>query len=128
MREMIYRNLNSLDRRQKDLTLAEIREDQGITTQLDKRYTYCVKSVRLETLPHDALPLEGASDVWQLQSNPGKARQIFVRKRRHATDGTEEFTYKIVGSFYAVRDTDAYLIVYRHILHMCVTDSLSELS
>ena len=128
MREMIYRNLNSFDRRQKDLTLAEIREDQGVTTQLDKRYTYCVRSVAAQSLPHDTVPLEGGADVWHLQSNPQKARQIFVRKHRRALDGVEEFTYKIVGSFFAVRGDDAYLIIYRHILHMSVTDSLSELS
>ena len=122
MREMIYRNLNSPDRRQKDLTLAEIREEQGITTQLEKRYTYSVKTIDRSAVPSDVVPLQDIPNVWELSSNPAKSRQIFVRKHRNAVSGVEEFTYKIVGSFYAVQDHHSYLIVYRHILHLAVSN------
>ena len=126
MREMIYRNLSSPDRRQKDLTLAEIREDQGVTTQLEKRYTYSVKTILFSQVPPDVVPLQGIPQVWELSSNPAKSRQIFVRKSRNAVSGFEEFTYKIVGSFYAVQDHQSYIIVYRHILHLAVTDQPLE--
>lgn len=126
MREMIYRNLSSADRRQKDLTLAEIREDQGMTTQLEKRYTYRVKTIPVATVPADAVPVESLPTLWELRSNPLKARHIFVRKHRHSRDGLEEFTYKIVGSFYAVQGDNAYLIIYRHILYLSVSDQIAD--
>ena len=126
MREMIYRNLSSPDRRQKDLTLAEIREDEGVVTQLEKRYTYRVKNVQRASLPEDVLPFPAPNpvDVWELRSNPDKSRHIFVRKSRDSQDGFEQFTYKIVGSFYAVQGDQIFLVIYRHILHMVVSDHL----
>ena len=129
MREMIYRNLSSPDRRQKDLTLAEFREDQGVTTQLEKRYTYRVKTLRPEAVPaeavaeatqHPQLP-----ELWELRSNPAKSRHVFVRKSRSSRDGVEDFTYKIVGSFYALHADKVFLVVYRHILHLAISDRLT---
>ena len=128
MREMIYRNLSSPDHRQKDLTLAEIREEEGVLTQLEKRYTYRVKNVQRTTLPDDVIIFPNAhpADVWELRSNPSKSRHIFVRKNRDSHDGFERFTYKIVGSFYAVQGEQVFLVIYRHILHMVVTDQSNE--
>ena len=126
MREMIYRNLSSPDRQQRDLTLAEVREDQGIVTQLEKRYTYRVKSIQHTEMPDGVLPVPGMPDFWELRSNPSKARQIFVRKTKDSCDGLEDFTYKIVGSFYAVQGEQVYYVVYRHILHMAITDKPND--
>ena len=124
MREMIYRNLSSPDRQQRDLTLAEVREDQGTVTQLEKRYTYRVRTIRAADMPEGVLAVPGAPDIWELRSNPAKARQIFVRKIKHANNGVEDFTYKIVGSFYAIQGESVYFIIYRHILHMAITDKV----
>ena len=126
MREMIYRNLSSPDRHQKDLTLAEVREDQGVTTQLEKRYTYRITAVDPAIVPANALPLDGVPQYWELRANPAKTRHIFVRKSRDSRGGTDRFTYKIVGSFYAVHGGQAYLVVYRHILHMAICDQVFD--
>lgn len=122
MREMTYRNMSSPDHRQKDLLLSEVREDQGVTTQLEKRYTYRVKSVDPALVPLDAPVVDSAPGVWELRSNPLRSRHIFVRKLRKSQDGVELFVYKIVGSFYATQQARAYLITYRHILHLSVTN------
>ncbi|GEM_PF-1976067 len=123
MREMIYRHMNSHDRRKKDLTLAEIHEDDGVTTQLEKRYTYCVKPAELLDRSQ-AVPILGiqAPALWDFRGNPTRPRHIFVRKISNSRDGIEEFTYKIVGSFYAVQGERTLCITYRHILHMAVSD------
>ena len=122
MREVIYRNLSSPDRHQRDLTLAEVREDQGITTQLEKRYTYRVKAIDPQEIPEGTVAEAAPPDLWELRSHPTKARQIFVRKHKASTDGSEEFTYKIIGSFYAMQGEQVFLIIYRHIIHLAVNN------
>lgn len=122
MREMIYRHLSSPDHHQRDLTLAEVREDQGVMTQLEKRYTYRVKAIDPGDVPEGTIPESGPPDLWELRSNPAKSRQIFVRKNKASINGSEEFIYKIIGSFYATQGDQAFFVIYRHILHMAVTD------
>jgi len=127
MREMLFRDLNSDDRRKKDLILTELREEDGISTRVEKRYTYSVTAVTRPTNLQDAPAAMQLPDSWSLWANPERPRQVFVRKSRDKHDGSEYFTYKIVGSFYAVQEAVTYLVKYRHILHMAVGDESASL-
>jgi hypothetical protein len=126
MRELLYRTLSSSNRRKRDLILAEMREDAGVVTHVEKRYTYALKPVDAATIPHDAPELMELPEGWRIFKNARRDRHVYVRKQVRS-DGVECCTYKILGTFFARQGARSFLVTYRHVLHMTVAGAQSTI-
>ena len=114
MREIVYRNLASTDKRQRDVLLLEQAQQNGQTTRLSKRCTYAVKGRLNLQDPAGPTPWSDA----QIHEDTNRPRQVFIRKIRNTATGEEQFTYKLLGHCYAVVGTRVFAVTYRHALHM----------
>ena len=116
MREILYRRLNSNDRRKQDFVLRERVNQGGTITQVEKHYTYAV----VRQIPwHGPVSHQPASADGQAVRLEGQGpRYIFVRKLQNSKTGREYFTYKILGHFSVVLPPNRYQVAYRHTLTM----------
>lgn len=115
MREILYRRLNSLDRRKQDFILREMVRQDDVLTRVEKHYTYCVLR---RTSWHGAAPAPTGPNGQAVRLEGKGPRYIFVRKLQNSETGRERFTYKILGHFFVVLPPHQYHIAYRHTLSM----------
>ena len=115
MREILYRRLNSIDRRKQDFVLRELVSQGDVVTQVEKHYTY---RVLRRAAWHGATPVPNGPDGQPVRLEGEGPRYIFVRKLQHSETGRERFTYKILGHFWVVLPPHRYHIAYRHTLAM----------
>ena len=107
MRDILYQNLTSDDKRRRDLFVQEMFEKNGIISCTQKKATYIIKK---------RVPFEDIANIdeWikrQNQANGPAQRQIYILKTFNSKRAEEGFTCKIVGSLYAVADNNLYHIV-----------------
>jgi hypothetical protein len=103
MRDLLFRNLTSLDRKRKILSSSEIFDKSGIRTVVRRHFVYMVKQ----------LP-EGE----KFQKQPP---YMFILKERNTKERVEKFFCRMKGSVYAVSGGKAYLITFMHSLKICLT-------
>lgn len=115
MREILYRRLNSVDRRKQDFVLRELVHQGDVMTQVEKHYTYRV----LRRTPwHGGAPVPNGPNGQPVRVEGQGPRYIFVRKLQQSGTGRERFTYKILGHFWVVLPPHRYHVAYRHTLAM----------
>lgn len=114
MREILYRNLTSEDRRKRDCLLTELMDEGGTTTHLEKRCTYFVKRSAAVVEQETQQALEGQG----VRVDAATPHHIFVRKERDNGTGIERFTYKVLGHFYVMMGERMFTVAYRHMLQM----------
>ena len=98
MRDMVFKNMTSQDRRKRVLWASEIINEDGILTKIHKYLIYIAKEVRKD-------------DVHQLPKP-----DIFVVKSRDTHEKTEKFHIKMKGNIYCVAKNRYFLISFCHTL------------
>jgi hypothetical protein len=117
MREILVRNLTSMDWLKRDCVVTELVQQGDFATRIIRRCTYRVES---------QTPLASTSDSmeWaQRTLDPLPPRQVFVTKDLDPDTGGERVVYKVLGHFYVVWGRDVLCVGYRHILAMDVESS-----
>lgn len=103
MRDLLFRNLTSLDHRKKILASSEIFDKSGIRTVVRRHFVYIVKEV--------------AADV-KIQKQPS---YLFVLKERKTAQRIEKFFCRMKGSIYAISNEKVYCITFMHSLKICLS-------
>jgi hypothetical protein len=108
VRELLFKNITSGNKKRKDLYVSESFDRDGITTTTQRHSTYiigaCNKFKSLEAL------MEWKKNAGQ---NAGK-RHIFIIKKRDTKLGKDMFICDIIGKFYAVSNCDIYSVAFKH--------------
>ena len=113
MREIVVRNLTSIDWLKRDCVVTELMRQGDYATKVIRRCTYRVES-------KTALPATEDSIHWANNLDPLPPRQVFVTKDLDPETGGERVVYKVLGHFYVVWGRDVICVGYRHILAMDV--------
>ena len=110
MREVLFKDLTSINARKKDIFMKEVFERDGITAKTQRRCFYLIKDIR---------QLEGEKDLqnW-LDSNNGShdeyKRQFHIMKEHNDAHSEDKIICKILGTFYAVINKTVYTIGFLH--------------
>jgi len=110
MREVIFRNLTSVNSRKKDIFLKEVFEKDGVLAKTERRCFYFIKNMT---------PLDGDGDLqrWVDAQNQVKSlnrRNFHILKAHNDRLGEDRLMCKIAGTFYAVADKMVYTIAFLH--------------
>jgi len=97
MRDLLFRNLTSLDRKRKILSSSEIFDKSGVRTIVRRHFMYIVKEV-------------------QDQEVTRQSPCLFILKHRDTQKRTEKFFCRMKGSVYAVSQGKVYMITFMHSL------------
>jgi len=108
MRELLFKNITSGNKKRKDLFVSETFERNGVTTTTQRHSTYilgnCNKFNTLEELAE-----------WKKTVEPeANKRHVFVIKKRDTKLHKDTFVCDVVGRFYAVTGCDIYSIAFKH--------------
>lgn len=113
MREVLFKDLTSIESRKKDIFLKEVFEKDGVIAKTERRCFYFIKSI---------MPINGAADLekWaysQSQSagpRPINKRSFHILKEHKDALGEDRLVCKIFGVFYVVVDNAVYTIAFLH--------------
>jgi len=110
MRELLFKNLTSINPRKKDIVLREIVERDGVKAQTERRCFYFIKSVE---------NVKGQEDLQKWLSKQGASpemskRHFHIFKEHSDCTGEDKVICKIAGTFYAVADKRVYTIAFLH--------------
>jgi hypothetical protein len=108
MRELIFKNLTSEDKRRRDLYISETLEKDGVKTVTQRHSIYVINSHNKFNSP---------KELMQWQSNvpaDNKMRHIFICKKHDTKLKTDTFVCDVVGKFYAVIKNEVYSIGFKH--------------
>jgi hypothetical protein len=97
MRDLVFKNLTSNQRRRKILASSEIADKEGMRSIIHRHFVYMVKEVK-DQPTEKPLPY------------------LYVLKERNTKEQREKFFCKMKGSIYAVNKGKLYLIVFMHTL------------
>jgi hypothetical protein len=97
MRELLLKNLTSLEKKRKILCWAEVSRNNGILTKVNRRFIYVVRE-------HPKMD--------QLSEQP----EFFIFKKHDTKLKTEKFILRIKGNFYVTCEDKIYLVTYCHSL------------
>ena len=96
MRELLFKNFVSKDRRKTELFLSEHFANNGFAQDLEKRITYRIKEVLEFT---DIFDLELFLKQKSAQDTPS---HTFIVRNQNSQRGTAKIIYKILGEQYLV--------------------------
>jgi hypothetical protein len=103
MRDLLFRNLTSLDRKRKILASSEIFDKSGVRTVVRRHFVYIVNEVSPEA------------------AVTKKPSYLFVLKVRNTKERTEKFFCRMKGCIYAVSNNKVYVITFMHSLKICLS-------
>ncbi|MCX5657039.1 MAG: hypothetical protein NTZ48_02235 [Candidatus Omnitrophica bacterium] len=118
MREIVFKNLNDLERRHKNVFVAETLESEGIVCHSERRTIYVIK----EKIHIDD-PLNLDAEVKKMQQDNSRTRQIFIRKKFDSKNKSKEFAYSLLGRFYVVVGEDIYAVAFKHTFKLMLLDT-----
>ncbi len=108
MRELLFKNITSENKKRKDLYVSETIDKNGVTTTTQRHSTYvlgtCNKFETFEKLAE-----------WKKTTglNVDK-RHVFIIKKRDTKFRKDMFVCYVIGRFYAVSGFDIYSIAFKH--------------
>ncbi|MCM8798117.1 MAG: hypothetical protein NC821_01435 [Candidatus Omnitrophica bacterium] len=122
MREITFKNIQNIEKGQKNIFVSETLRAEGILCHSERRSVYIVKDkVRVE----DPLNLEEEAEKLQ-QKQENYARQLFIRKKIDTLKHSKEFAYCLLGRFYVVVGEEIYTIAFKHTFKLSLTQILPE--
>lgn len=110
MKEVIFKHLNRIESKKKDIFLREVFEKNGTVAKTERRCFYFIKDV---TQLDEGKGLEN----WINSKGDGEpiAKRHFCILRGHSDRlGEDKLICKIAGTFYAVVDKKIYTIAFLH--------------
>ena len=102
MRNLLFKNLTSDDRKKKLISSCEVADKQGVHSVIQRHFVCMVKEVK----------------DYQMQK---PAPYLSVLKERNTKEQREKFFCKIKGSVCAVSAGKIYLVLYMHTLRIDLT-------
>ena len=110
MREILFKNLTSLNSRKKDIFLKEVFEKDGVVAKTERRCFYFIKDIKhLETDEELQKWIAG-----QGEPNSLNRRQFHIMKEHNDAHLEDKIICKILGTFYAVINRSVYAIGFMH--------------
>jgi len=109
MRDLLFKNFTSEDRKRRILASSEIMDKQGVRSVIRRHFIYIVKEVNPA--------LAGKSGVKEKQVSMPKP-YLYVLKERNSREQREKFFCRIKGSIYAVNKGRLFLILFIHSLRI----------
>ncbi len=106
MREIIFRNLTTRNRRRRDLWIQETTDENGLHAEIQKRCVFIVKA-------HRHLPDTESVERWiRDHSKDGRCRlrNLTVTRAENTKTGIRNLSFKAAGSFYAVMGEEVFSI------------------
>lgn len=97
MRDLLFKNLTSNDKKRRIIASSEISNNQGVRSIIRRHFVCLIKEIKDNRLPK---PL----------------RHLYVLKEHNSREQKEKFFCKIKGSVYAVNNDKLYLILFMHSL------------
>ncbi len=122
MREIIFKNFTTRNNHRRDLWMHEITDENGLHAEIQKRCVYLVRN-RIQ------LPDAHAVDRWIREHTDDprcRLRNLTVTRRENSKDGTKEFFFKAIGSFFAVMGEEIFLIRFIQTYEVSLVKSLEE--
>ena len=98
MRDMVFKNLTSEDKKKLILWASEIVNEDGILTKIHKYLIYIIKEVKIE------------------EAHKTDAPEIFVLKSRDTREKTEKFQIKMKGGIYCLANEKCFFVTFCHTL------------
>lgn len=102
MRDLLYKNLTSNDKKRKVIATSEIMDKQGVRSIIHRHFVCLVKEVK-ENKTEKPLPY------------------LYVLKEHNSREQKEKFFCKIKGSVYAISNGRLFLILFMHSLKINLT-------
>ncbi len=103
MRDLLFRNLTSTDRRKKILASSEIFDKAGVRTVVRRHFVYIIKEMPLNT---------------KVKKHPV---QLTIIKEKNTKEKQEKFFCKMKNSIYVVSEEKIYFIIFMHSLRICLS-------
>lgn len=110
MREVVFKNLTSINSRKKEIFLKEVFEKDGILAKTERRCFYFIKDIK-------HLESDDALQKWLAEQGDAKAvnkRQFHILKEHNDAHSEDKIICKILGTFYAVINKSVYTIGFLH--------------
>lgn len=110
MREVVFRNLTSVNSRKKDIFLKEVFEKDGVVAKTERRCFYFIKDIK-------HLGTDEALQKWLAEQGDSKGvngRQFHIMKEHNDAHLEDKIMCKILGTFYAVISRSIYTIGFMH--------------
>ena len=104
MRDLLYKNLTSDDKRRKIIASSEISDKEGVRSVINRHFIWLVKEIKdceIETKP---------------------ASTIYVLKEKNTKECKQKYICRIKGSIYAIVGRKIFLIKYMHSLKIHLQD------
>ena len=105
MRDILFKNLTSLDHDKRDVFLSEAFVQSGITTNTQKHFIYFIRD-------HAFLDNPEKLQAWMKKyaSKGPRLKDLSVLKSYDSKSGEEKFEVKIMGNLYVLREQDMFNI------------------
>ena len=105
MRDILFKNLTSMNHLKRDITLSEAFMDQGVATKTKKHFIYFVHDHALVN------SLDKVKDWIDKYASKGpRLKNLAVMKRYNSNLGEENFEVKIEGNLYVLREQEIFNI------------------
>ena len=112
MRDLIFKNLTSEDKKRKILTSSEIMDKEGVRSIIRRHFVCIVKEI------NPALACKsGVKDKQIFKPQP----YLYVLKERNNGEQREKFFCRIKGSICAVHKGRLFLVLFMHSLKISLT-------
>lgn len=99
MRDLVFRNLTSFEKKRRIVASSEVIDNNGIHSVIHRHFMYMVREVSSGQMP---------------KIDP----YVKVIKQRNSVTQQEHFFCKIKGSVYAMHQEKVFLVVYMHTLRI----------
>lgn len=104
MRDLLFKNLTSDDKRRRIIASAEIADSQGVHREIRRHFVYMIREAK--------------------QGRTGRlASAVYIRKERSRKEEKEEFFCKIKGAVYVLNKGRMFLVPFLHSLKITLTPS-----
>jgi len=100
MRELVFKNITSLDRRRKITYTSEINEKDGLRSIIHRHFIYVIKEEDAENIPE----IKNLSPI------------LYILREHNKKEQREKFLCRIKGIFYVINNGRLFSIFYRHSL------------
>ena len=109
MRELVFKNLTSVNKKRRELFISETVENNGVKTTTQRHSTYIIST-------HMKFNNQKELIEWQKNKMPhaSKKRHVFIFKKRDTEARTDSFVCDVVGNFYAIVNYEVYQIAFKH--------------
>jgi hypothetical protein len=103
MRDLLFRNLTSEDKKRKVIASSEVADREGVHSVIHRHFVCMMKEVK------DASTVQRPDPY------------LYVLKESNTKDGRQKFFCRIKGSIFAVAQDKIYLVSYMHSLKICLS-------